>query len=143
MSYFEIGICNVKTPANLGTLWRSAYQLGAAGIFVIGKRFSRQCSDTVKAYTEIPLREYKDSDHFLSCRPFDCLLVGVEQGGVSLRRYSHPLRAMYLLGAEDNGLPKHVIAECNNLVSLESVNTNSYNVAVAGSIVMYHRKFLS
>lgn len=29
--YFEIGVYHPKTPMNVGTLWRSAYQLGAAG----------------------------------------------------------------------------------------------------------------
>ncbi len=38
MAYFEIGIFHPKTKENIGTLWRSAYQLGAAGIFTIGKR---------------------------------------------------------------------------------------------------------
>ena len=33
--YFEIGIYNGKTEVNMGTLWRSAYQLGASGIFIV------------------------------------------------------------------------------------------------------------
>jgi len=140
--YFEIGIYHGKTVMNLGTLWRSAYQLGASGIFVIGHRFYRQASDVLKSYRHIPLREYVDFDHFQSSRPYDCRLVGVEMGGKPLSEYCHPERASYLLGAEDGGLPKHVIEKCQSVISLESVNTESYNVAVAGSIVMYHRRFL-
>ncbi|MFK5282415.1 TrmH family RNA methyltransferase, partial [Lacticaseibacillus paracasei] len=45
----------------------------------------------------------------------------------------------YLLGAEDHGLPDVVIQRCHRLVSLESVRTPSFNVAVAGSLVMYDR----
>jgi len=30
VSYFGIGIYQGKTESNVGTLWRSAYQLGAA-----------------------------------------------------------------------------------------------------------------
>lgn len=48
--YFEIGIYNNKTPSNLGTLWRSAYQLGAAGIFVIGQRYPKQASDYISQH---------------------------------------------------------------------------------------------
>ncbi len=140
--YFEIGIYNGKTPANLGTLWRSAYQLGASGIFIIGNRFHRQASDTVKAWRHIPLRQYNDFEHFQMCRPYDCLLVGVEMGGRPLSGYGHPERAIYLLGAEDHGLPKHILAKCNSVVSLDAVNTESYNVAVAGTLIMYHRQFL-
>lgn len=139
--YFEIGIYHGKTPANLGTLWRSAYQLGAAGIFLIGNRFHKQASDTVKAYRHIPLREYLDFEHFQSARPYDCVLVGVEMGGRPLSGYHHPERAIYLLGAEDHGLPKQVTEKCQSIISLEALNTLSYNVAVAGSLVMYHRQF--
>lgn len=139
--YFEIGIYNGKTPANLGTLWRSAFQLGASGIFLIGHRFYKQASDTVKAWKHVPLREYYDFNHFLSCRPYDCILVGVEMGGKPLAKFHHPERAIYLLGAEDNGIPQRIMDECNCVISLEAVRTESYNVAVAGSLIMYHRQF--
>jgi tRNA G18 (ribose-2'-O)-methylase SpoU len=139
--YFEIGIYNPKTAANVGTLWRSAYQLGASGIFTIGQRCKKQSSDTTQAWRHIPLREYGDMDHFLHCGPVSCLLVAVEMGGTALSGYAHPERAIYILGAEDHGLPDKVLSRCHSLVSLEAVRTASYNVAVAGSIVMYHRVF--
>lgn len=139
--YFEIGIYHGKTTENLGTLWRSAHQLGAAGIFLIGRRFKKQASDTPKAYRHIPLREYKSFEHFQDSRPYNCSLIGVEMGGINLSGYTHPERATYLLGAEDHGLPENVIDKCQHIISLEAINTASYNVAVAGSLVMYHRQF--
>ena len=139
--YFEIGIYHCKAGVNLGTLWRSAYQLGASGIFVIGKRFKKQASDTQKTWRHVPVREYVDFGHFLSCIPYNCTLVGVEMGGRALSGYCHPERAIYLLGAEDNGLPKDVMNKCHSLICLEAKRTESYNVAVAGSLVMYHRQF--
>ena len=141
--YFEIGIFNGKTPMNMGTLWRSAYQMGAAGIFLIGTRFAKQASDTVKAWRHVPFREYRDFDHFMDCRPRDATLIGIEMGGRALSGYHHPERAIYLLGAEDYGLPKCVADQCTSIVSLDAVNAASYNVAVAGSLVMYHRAFLT
>ncbi len=141
MSYFEIGIFHTKTYQNIGTLWRSAYQLGAAGIFTIGKRYKKQPSDTYKSWKQIPLRFFENFDDFLNHRPVDAVLIGIEEGGVPLQRISHPKRAIYLLGAEDYGLPKEVLACCNQVVSLRSVRRSSYNVSVAGSIVMYHRVF--
>ena len=140
--FFEIGIYHNKTPSNLGTLWRSAYQLGASGIFVIGKRYPKQGSDTIKAYRHIPLREYEDFDHFQNSRPYDCVLIGIEIGKNILEEFSHPQRAIYLLGAEDNGLPENVLQKCQTTIGLSAINTLSYNVSVAGSIVMYHRQFL-
>lgn len=142
MDYFEIGVYHVKTEANIGTLWRSVYQLGAAGVFTIGRRYDKQASDTYKTWRQIPLRHYVDWDDFMSHRPFDTPLVCVEMGGVPLSEFAHPKRAVYLLGAEDHGLPPSILEKCDAVVSLEAVNQPSYNVAVAGSIVMYHRRFL-
>jgi tRNA G18 (ribose-2'-O)-methylase SpoU len=55
-----------------------------------------------------------------------------------LDRYVHPERACYLLGAEDTGLPKHVLDRCRDLVQIPAT-AYCLNVAVAGSIVMYDR----
>lgn len=137
--FFEIGIYNVKAEVNIGTLWRSAYQLGATGIFTIGKRYTKQSSDTGKAYRNIPLRHYETFEEFNINRPYGAILVGIEMGGRLLETFTHPKQAMYLLGAEDHGLPDNIISQCNLVVSLSSIRTESYNVAVAGSIVMYHR----
>lgn len=137
--YFEIGIFHGKSPQNLGTLWRSAYQLGAAGIFTIGQRYDRQGSDTYKAYRHIPLRKYTDFAALKDALPFDCQLVAVEMGGKPLKEFHHPERAVYLLGAEDHGLPVEVVKQCHRLVSLEAIHNPSFNVAVTGSIVMYDR----
>lgn len=137
--YFEIGIFHGRTPVNLGTLWRSAYQLGAAGIFTVGRRYEKQSSDTCKTWRHVPLRHHLDFPAFLAAMPYDCPLIAVEMGGKPLRHFVHPERAVYLLGAEDHGLPAEVMAKCQRIVSLESVGPESYNVAVAGSLVMYDR----
>lgn len=137
--YFEIGIYNVKSSVNVGTLWRSAYQLGASGIFTIGKRYRKEASDTCKAAMHLPMRHYTCFEEFMTGRPVGAALIGIETGGMELHRFSHPMRAVYLLGAEDHGIPDTIINKCNKIVSLEALRTESYNVSVAGSIVMYHR----
>ena len=141
MSYFEIGIYHNKTAQNIGTLWRSSYQLGAHGIFTIGKRYRKQASDTYKTTRHIPLREYNDWKEFYQSRPHGAQLVAVEMGGIPLSEFSHPKQAIYLLGAEDYGLPQEILNQCQHIVSLQATNQQSYNVAVAGSIVIYDRVF--
>lgn len=141
MSFFEIGIYHTKTEANVGTLFRSAFQLGASGIFTIGKRYRQQASDTPKSMRQIPLRHYIDFEDFSAHRPMNAVLIGVEFGGVTLSEFKHPKQAIYLLGAEDHGLPDDIQNRCNQIISIESINMQSYNVAVAGSIVMYDRIF--
>ena len=135
--YFGIGIENSKTKENLGTLWRSAYNLGADFIFVIGKRYKKQCSDTVKAYRHIPLYQFDSMEHFLKSRPYDCQLIGIEitEEAKDIRNFSHPERAIYVLGPEDGNLS--CLKECQSVIKIPSYRC--LNVAVAGSIIMYDR----
>ena len=59
-----------------GTLWRSAYQLDAAGLFVIGSRYKPESTDVVKARQKIPLIQYPDWNTFCAAAPYDAKWVG-------------------------------------------------------------------
>ena len=63
-------------------------------------------------------------------------------GGTPLSQFTHPEQAIYILEAEDYGLSKETIRVCDDIISLEAVYKELYNVAVAGSIVLYDRVFL-
>ncbi len=137
--YFGIGIYNGKTTANIGTLWRSANILGADFIFTIGNRYQKQCSDTMKTPRHIPLYHYSDGEDFFNHIPYDCPVVGVElsEKAIPLEKYHHRERCIYLLGAEDHGIPPDILDRCVDVVQL--MGDYCMNVSVAGSIVMYDR----
>lgn len=138
--FFGIGIQNGKTPENLGVLWRSAQNMGASFIFTIGNRYAKQACDTHKATGAMPYFHYKNFNDFFDNLPKGAMLVGVEldEKSVQLETFTHPKRCVYLLGAEDHGLPKLAIEKAHHLVKFKS--ELSLNVAVAGSIVMYDRQ---
>jgi len=137
--FFGVGVYNGKNAANIGTLWRSAAILGASFIFTIGQRYQDQCTDTMKTYRHIPLYHYKDERDFFEHIPRDCPVVAVElaDNSLPLERYCHRERCIYLLGAEDKGIPESVLKQCAETVQI--IGDYCYNVAVAGSIVMYDR----
>lgn len=137
--FFAIGIYKHKTEHNIGTLWRSAYILGASYIFTVGKRYKKQASDVLKTWTRIPQFHYTEIDDLLNNIPRDCRLVGIEidDRAIPLKDFEHPKRAIYLLGAEDNGLPPEVLEKCHFIVRLPG-NT-SLNVGVTGGIVAHDR----
>ena len=137
--YFGIGCVGMKTHHNYGTLFRTAQVLNADFIFLIGSRFSRQPSDTMKSWRHVPLFEYNNFDDFQKHRPYDCMLIGVEiaKESVDIVDFSHPKRACYLLGAEDNGIPRDILNRCQHVIKLPG--ERSLNVSVAGSIVIYDR----
>ena len=138
-SFFGIGVFAPKTSHNIGTLWRTAYILGASFIFIIDGKYNHQTSDTSKTWSKIPFFKYENFDHFYDSMPHSTQLVGLEMGEdvKPLEIFEHPPRASYLLGAEDNGLPKEIAARCHHLVKLPG--KSSLNVAVTGSIVIYDR----
>jgi len=138
--FFGIGIENGKTKSNIGTLWRSANLLGASFIFVIGDRYKKQCSDTMKTPKSIPLYHYSTiEDFYKNGLPIDCILIGIElsHDAIPISDFHHPKRCVYLLGAEDVGLSQRAIETSHKLVSLPG--KYSMNVSVAGSIVMFDR----
>lgn len=139
--FFAVGVYNPKTEANIGSLYRTAYLYDAAFVFTVGRRYRTQVTDTPKTARHIPLFHFATIDDLSLHIPLGADLVGVEldQRATSLREFHHPVRAVYLLGAEDTGLPDAVIDRCDELVVLDSVRPQSMNVAVAGSIVIYHR----
>lgn len=137
--FFAIGVENIKTAVNLGTLWRSADLFGAAFIFTVHRRYQGQASDTFRTPNHTPLFHFASIDDLVSHLPESTPLVGVEmhERAVSIASHCHLKRACYLLGAEDNGLSKEAMDRAHALVQLPGVM--SMNVASAGTVVMYDR----
>lgn len=137
--YFGIGVYQMKNNRNLGTLWRSAVNMNADFIFVIGKRFKKERYDTVKSYDKIPMYEYETYEDFYNNIPYSCQLICIEQSdrSIPLSKVSHPLNCVYLLGSEDGGLPEKIL---KNKPIVHITSKSCLNVAVAGSIIMYDRQ---
>ncbi len=138
--YFGIGVYHPKTEENVGTLWRSAYLYGAGFIFTVGRRYKHQCSDTMKTPRHIPMFNYCTYEEFAQNIPYAAQLICVElsENSRSLPIVCHPQQAVYLLGAEDHGLPEEVM-DGHIVISVPTMQPQSLNVATAGSIVMYDR----
>jgi len=139
--FFGIGIVRGKTESNHGMLWRSASQLGAAFTFTVGQRYNRndKICDTYDSTKVIPYYACDEWADFVKMRPFGTPLVGVEMGGSSLPSFDHPECCIYVLGAEDHGLPNVVRNACHHVISIPAARAESFNVAVSGSIIMYDR----
>ena len=138
--FFGIGVYQPKTEENIGTLWRHAYLYGASFIFTIGRRYKKQGSDTCKAYRHIPLYNYPTYEDFRKAMPYGAQLVCVElhEQAKSLPSVNHPQQAIYLLGAEDHGIPFSILWG-NQAIQIPAAHPASMNVAVAGTLVMYDR----
>lgn len=136
---FAIGVDQPKREVNIGTLWRSAFCLGASLVFTVGRRYSPQSGDTPKTWRQIPCLHFATWEEYRQHAPLAWTPIGVEIGraATDLRAFHHPAEAVYLLGAEDSGLSNEAAALCKDIVVIPS--RYCLNVAVAGSIVMYDR----
>ncbi|NLE60435.1 MAG: RNA methyltransferase [Planctomycetes bacterium] len=138
--YWGIGVYQPKKEHNFGTILRNAYAFGASFVFTVGPRFRLQAADTARAWRHVPVFRYEDMDDLRGHLPYSCNLVGVEiiEEAIYLPRFSHPERACYLLGAEDYGLPREVVACCEHAVRIPGA-AYCLNLATAAAIVMYDR----
>ena len=136
--YYGIGIYEAKESTNIGTLWRSAYNFGADYIFTIGARYKKQRTNTTESQRHIPLFHYEDWDDFIKHTPKEADIVCIEQvdGAEKLPNFVHPEQAVYVLGAEDYGIPIELMKGHRKV---EFDTPICLNVAVAGSIIMYDR----
>lgn len=136
--YFGIGVYHPKTDVNIGTLWRSSLNFDADFIFTIGHRYKKQASDTTKSFKHIPLWQFENWEEFKKNAPYDCPMIFVEQvdNATNIKNFVHPERALYILGAEDYGVPEKIMKGHQKIF----IDTPMcLNVSVAGSIIMFDR----
>lgn len=135
--YFGIGIYHTKTETNVGTLIRSAHSFGANFVFTIGRRYEKQGS-SLNQEKHIPVFHFRSEVEWRAVMPSNCRLVSIEinEEAVPIENFKHPEMAVYLLGAEDHGLPDRILRG-SYIVQLPG--RRCLNVSTAGSIVMFDR----
>lgn len=138
---FGIGIVNAKNNVNVGALLRASFNFGAAFVFTIGRRYKKQCSDTVSASKNLPVFHCPTIEALDSHIPYAWPLVCVElcDGAVDLRSFTHPRNCVYILGPEDGSVPKAIQDRCPLKVRIPT--RRCLNVGVAAAVVMYDRMY--
>lgn len=131
--YFGIVFYEPKFHKNIGTAIRSAHCFGVNFIGIIGKRYTREPSDTMISERHIPIYHYINLKDFMNHLPMGCEVIGVEVDGEDIKNFIHPRRVVYLFGGEDRTLP----AEIKNRIKIDT--SHCLNMAVAASIVLYDR----
>jgi tRNA G18 (ribose-2'-O)-methylase SpoU len=121
----------------MGTLIRSAVAFNANYVFTIGKRYKSQCS-SIGTDKHIPIFHYATIEQWRENLPQNARVVCVELSdrAVSIADFEHPQAAVYLLGAEDTGIPEPLM---DGFEIIQLPGQLCLNVAVAGSMVLYDR----
>jgi len=129
-----LALWRVSDPGNVGALLRSADALGPAFVCL-----SSGCADptgakalrgSMGAIFRVPLGGFDEAPG---------RRVGlVAHGGVPLAEVDLLGRVCFVLGAEREGLPDDVAAQCDELVTIPLARgAESLNVATAGALALY------
>lgn len=135
--YVGIGVYRSKFAVNVGTLVRSAHAMGGTFVYTVGRRYESEPS-AVGQDRHIPALHFESVESLTAAIPDDATLVCIEVAPSArpLHSFVHPERAVYLLGAEDDGLPDDAVTAHP---TVEVPSEWPLNVATAGSVVLYDR----
>lgn len=65
--------------------------------------------------------------------------VEIVEGAMTLDQYVHPIKAVYVFGPEDGGVPRGVRSVCHEFVCIPTAIRTPLNLAAAINVVLYDR----
>lgn len=134
-----IGLCNPKSPTNVGSVMRAAGCYQVSQVRYSGGRFERAAqyqTDTKDIASSIPLQRHDD---LLKQLPAGMQVVCVEfvEGATPLPGFVHPDSALYLFGPEDGSVPQEMVDVAQHVVFVPT--TGCMNLAATVNVVLYDR----
>lgn len=138
----------LEDPRNLGSLVRSAWNLGCMGLMVSQSRsVSGDAPSSQKVasggFEHVPFKEVSNlNSELMMLKEFGFWVYGLDADAKgSIHNVNIAAKAVLLIGAEDVGLRKTVKEQCDELVSIPSTpKSSSLNAAVAGAVAIYEYK---
>lgn len=134
---------DLQDPGNVGTLIRSALAFGIEQVIL--------SNNSVDIYNDKVLRSMQGAHFHLSCIYQDIKQVipmlqkqGVKvvgsalEGGKDIASIVSTDKMACIVGNEGNGMSTEVLALCDEIGYIPISSIDSLNVAIAGSIMMYH-----
>jgi tRNA(Leu) C34 or U34 (ribose-2'-O)-methylase TrmL len=137
--HVTIGVCDPKSPSNIGAIMRAAGCYGVDEVIYTGERFNRAAkfqTDTKNAIQKIPLTAV---DSLIDHKKPDVKIICVElaEGAQPLPDFIHPAQALYIFGPEDGSIEQAVIDQADAVVYIPT-NT-CMNLAATVNVVLYDR----
>lgn len=138
-----LAIEDVRSPGNLGTLLRTSEAAGASGLIALGRNVDPHDPGSLRATMGaiFTRRLARASPESLAAwaRRHHVLVVGASgDAPLDYRQVSYSRPVVLLLGAERKGLSPASRRACSVTVRIPMVGrTDSLNLAVAGSVLLY------
>ena len=142
-SNVKIGLCNPKSPDNVGAVMRAAANYRVSSVVYTGDRYPRalkyrtDLADTSrKREKNISLAATTD---FLDIVPEGASVVCIElaENAIPLPEFDHPKNAFYIFGPEDGSISQDIIDKAQAVVYIPTVGC--MNLAATVNVVLYDR----
>ena len=135
----HIGLCNPKSPSNVGAVMRAAGCYGANAVHYSGERFARSAkyhTDTKNITGKIPLT-YSDNLIDEQTEEMHVVCVELAEGATPLPEFTHPDQALYIFGPEDGSIPQDILNNADHVVYVPTIGC--MNLAATVNVVLYDR----
>ncbi|MDO6563605.1 RNA methyltransferase [Amphritea sp. 1_MG-2023] len=134
-----IGLCNPKSPSNVGAVMRAAGCYGASAIFYSGTRFERAAkyhTDTRNVNQSIALTPVT-SFVGLTSPSQKLICIELAEGATPLPEFIHPEHALYVFGPEDSSIDQATIDAADAVVYIPTIGC--MNLAATVNVLLYDR----
>jgi 23S rRNA (guanosine2251-2'-O)-methyltransferase len=136
-----LALDQLEDPHNVGSLVRSAWNLGAIGM-ITTKSHSPGGSPAAHkvasgGFEHIPILEASNlHSELMTLKDLGFWVYGLaEEGSQSLVKTDFASKAILVIGSEESGLRKPVVSACDAVVSIpQAPGASSFNAAIAGAI---------
>jgi RNA methyltransferase, TrmH family len=132
----------LKDPGNMGTLFRTALGLGWEGILITPQSvdpFNDKALRAAKGSTlMLPFWEVTEEEIAVWAKEEGYTFYTADMDGSSLEQVPFKEPLILVLGNESHGASSTFLKKATKVSIPMSSEIESYNVAIAGSILMYH-----
>jgi len=142
-STVNIGLCNPKSPTNVGAVMRAVSCFQANDVFYTGERYDR----AARFYTDTQDTALKTYLEEVTClletvtEEIRVVCVELVEGAISLQEFEHPQHALYIFGPEDGSISQDLIDRADDVVYIPTVGC--LNLAATVNVVLYDRSLKS
>lgn len=149
--HFAFALEDVFQDHNSGALIRSCDCFGIQDLYLVENRYSNKITHSIAIGSEkwVTLKRFGDSeDSSLACiealKKENYNIIATSPHAKSLNLYDLPLdqKAVFFLGSEKKGLSESVLSRADYTLSIPIYGfAESYNVSVAGALIMQHLRY--
>ena len=132
----------VRSPYNVGAVFRSAEAFGIARIILVEGTASPEhvrAQRTSRGTTDVVPWEFMPEAEVVSfLKSYDSeSVIALELGGTSINEFAFPERGVAVLGSEEFGISPEILSCCGSRVSIPMGGSKgSLNVSVAAGILL-------